>query len=197
MRRGNLLAALVLTAVTLVSAAPAGASTWSIDPNHSTVGFKIRHIFTKVPGTFNEFSGIIEYDPAKPEAGSVKVEIDPASIDTRVEHRDADLRSDHFFDVEKFPTLTFESTKVAKTGDNELRVDGNLTMHGVTKPITLAVTILGSDATAVGFEATAVLDRKDFGIVWNRTLDNGGMLLGDDVEIAITIEAKPPKKPKS
>jgi polyisoprenoid-binding protein YceI len=125
------------------------------------------------------------------------VEIDAASIDTRNERRDNHLRSADFFEVEKFPTLVFESTKVVKKGENELAVDGNLTMHGVTKPVTLAVTFLGANAKTAGFEATTVVNRKDFGIVWNRTLDAGGMLLGDDVEITITIEANVPEKAKS
>jgi polyisoprenoid-binding protein YceI len=196
MRRGNLLIALVVSAA-LALGTSAQAATWVIDNNHSTVGFKVRHIFTKVPGLFNKFSGTIDYDAAKPEAGSVKVEIDAASIDTRNDRRNNHLRSADFFDVEKYPTLAFQSTKVVKNGESDLSVEGNLTIHGVTKPVTLAVSILGASATTAGFEATTTINRKDFGILWNRTLDNGGLLLGEDVEIEITIEANVPDESKS
>jgi polyisoprenoid-binding protein YceI len=178
----------------------ARAASWKIDPAHSSIGFSIRHVFTKVPGQFTKFSGTVNYDPADPAAASVKVEIDPASIDTRVEMRDNDLRSANFFDVAKFPTMSFQSTKVTKGEGNSLTAEGNLTMHGVTKPVTLAVTFLGSGpgmrGQTIGFEATTKLNRKDFGIVWNKTLDNGGMLLGDDVDIALAVEAFVPAETK-
>src|SRR5262245_57072321 len=131
--------ALTLAIATAASAAPA---TWTIDQNHSQVGFSIRHFFSKVPGTFDKFSGSTVYDPQKPENSSVKAEIDPASINTKNEKRDNHLRSDDFFDVTKFTTLTFVSTKVTAAGENKIKVDGNLTMHGVTKPVTLDVTFL-------------------------------------------------------
>jgi len=187
--------ALPLAVVALAFAVHAQAASWTIDAKHSSVGFSIRHIFSKVPGTFDKFSGTIDYDPANPTAASVKVEIDPASIDTRTPMRDDDLRSSNFFDVAKFPTLTFQSTKVTKGDGNALSVEGNLTMHGVTKPVTLAVTFLGSGPAMggqrAGFEATTKIDRKDFGIIWNKTLDSG-TLLGDDVDIHIGIEAYVP-----
>jgi polyisoprenoid-binding protein YceI len=187
------LAAALLAVGTLHSITPARAETWTIDPAHSAVGFKVRHIFTKVVGQFQTFSGTIEFDPKNVAASSVKVAIDPASITTRNDYRDKDLRSDHFFDVEKFPTMTYESTKVTATGQNAFTVEGNLTMHGVTKTVPLTVTLLGVGdgprGKVAGFEATAKIDRKEFGIVWNRALDNGGTLVGDDVEIEIAIEA--------
>lgn len=193
--------ALSLAFVTAASAAPA---TWTIDPNHSEVGFTIRHFFSKVPGNFEKFSGAIVYDPQKPEASSVKVDIDPNSINTRNEKRDNHLRSEDFFDVAKFPTLTFVSTKVAAAGEGKLKVDGNLTMHGVTKPVTLDVTFLGAGPSMngeqrSGFTAVAKVNRKDFGILWNKTLDQGGTMLGDDVDINLSVEgvirpeAAPPK----
>jgi len=193
MRRSPFVVALLISAALAVGTS-AQAASWVIDQNHSTVGFKVRHIFTKLPGSFLKFAGTIEFDPAKPEAGSVSIVIDPASINTRQEYRDKDLRSPKFFDVEKFPTLTFESTKVVAGEGNSLTVEGNLTMHGVTKPVALATTFLGANEKAAGFEATTTLNRKDFGINWNETLDTGGLLLGDDVEVSITIEAKAPKK---
>jgi polyisoprenoid-binding protein YceI len=198
------LLALSLAFATAASAAPA---TWTIDPNHSEVGFFIRHMFSKVPGNFGKFQGAIVYDPQKPEISSVKVDIDASSINTRNEKRDNHLRSEDFFDVVKFPTLTFVSTKVTASGDNKLKVDGNLTMHGVTKPVTLFVTFLGAGPTMngeqrSGFEAITTLNRKDFGIVWNKTLDQGGTMLGDDVEIRLNVEGvirpdQPASPPKS
>ena len=198
------LLALSLAFATAASAAPA---TWTIDQNHSEVGFSIRHMFSKVPGNFGKFQGAIVYDPQKPEISSVKVEIDPSSINTRNEKRDNHLRSEDFFDVVKFPTLTFVSTKVAASGDNKLKVDGDLTMHGVTKPVTLFVTFLGAGPSMngeqrSGFEAITTLNRKDFGIVWNKTLDQGGTMLGDDVDIRLNVEGvirpdQPTAPPKS
>lgn len=191
--------ALSLAFTTAASAAPA---TWSIDPGHSEVGFSIRHFFSKVQGSFGKFSGSVVYDPQKPENSSVKADIDPSSIDTKNEKRDNHLRSEDFFDVTKFPTMAFVSTKVTAAGENKLKVDGNLTMHGITKPVTMDVTFLGAGPSRAGeqrsgFEAVAKIDRKDFGILWNKTLDQGGTMLGDDVDIHINVEgvipAAPPK----
>lgn len=194
MRSKSFLApALILAALTL--AAPARATSWIIDQNHSSVGFSIRHFFAKVPGGFDKFSGTIEFDPANPTAASVKVDIDPASINTKTQKRDDHLRSADFFDVANFPAMSFQSTKVTKGEGNALSVEGNLTMHGVTKPVTLAVNFLGSGPAfggqRAGFEATTKINRQDFGIKWNKVLDNGTML-GDDVDIAIGIEAYTP-----
>ena len=192
--------ALLLT-FAFTSIAQAAPTTWTIDPNHSQVSFSIRHIFSKVPGRFTKFSGAFVYDPEKPEASSVKAEIDPSSINTANDRRDSDLKGEDFFYVEKFPTLTFVSTKVTPGEKGKLTVQGDLTMRGVTKPVTLDVTFLGAGPSfegeqRSGFEATATLNRKDFNIVWNRTLDQGGTLLGDDVEIKIGIEgsSKPAAK---
>ena len=174
-----------------VQAAP---QTWTIDPNHSQVGFSIRHFFSKVPGNFQKFTGDIVYDQANPTASSVKVSIDAASINTQNDRRDNHLRSEDFFYVEKFPTLTFESTKVTPgTESGKYKVEGNLTMRGVTKPITLDATFLGAGPSMngeqrSGFQATAKLNRKDFGINWNKTLDQGGTMLSDDVDINISVE---------
>ncbi len=186
-------------AATLALSGTAQAATWTIDPVHSSVGFTIRHLFSRVPGSFDKFSGTIEYDPANPTAASVKVEIDPASINTKNEYRDKDLRSAKFFEVSKFPGMSFQSTKVTKGDGNALSVEGNLTMHGVTKQVTLAVTFLGAGPSPFGqrsgFEAATKIDRKEFGIVWNQAIDNG-TLLGDDVAIAIGIEAYIPGEKK-
>jgi len=189
----------------LAGQAKAAPQTWTIDPNHSQVGFSIRHFFSRVPGNFQKFSGDIVYDQANPTASSVKVSIDAASINTQNDKRDNHLRSEDFFYVEKFPALTFESTKVTPgTESGKLKVDGNLTMRGVTKPVTLDATFLGAGPSMngeqrSGFQAVAKINRKDFGIIWNKTLDQGGTMLGDDVDININVEgvirpAEPPAK---
>jgi polyisoprenoid-binding protein YceI len=187
-RRTRFAATVVAAALLgLSAAAQAAPSTWTIDPNHPNVSFSIRHFFTKVSGNFTRFSGAIVYDPANAANSSAKAEIDAASITTANERRDNHLKSADFFDVAKFPTLTFESTKVTPVGD-KLKIEGNLTMHGVSRPVTLEGAFIGSGAQKAGFEATAKVDRKDFGIIWNKVADQGTML-GDDVEIRIAIEA--------
>jgi len=204
MRKAFAAASLALV-FALAGQAVAAPQTWTIDPNHSQVGFSIRHFFSKVPGNFQKFSGSIVYDQANPTASSVKVSIDAASINTQNDKRDNHLRSEDFFFVEKFPTLTFESTKVTPgTESGKLKVEGNLTMRGVTKPVTLDATFLGAGPSMngeqrSGFEAIAKVNRKDFGIIWNKTLDQGGTMLGDDVDINIAVEgvirpAEPPAK---
>jgi polyisoprenoid-binding protein YceI len=166
---------------------------WNIDPSHSTAEFSVRHLMiTNVKGRFGKLSGTVEYDPAHPEQTKLEATIDATSIDTRDEKRDAHLRSPDFFDVEKFPTLTFTSTEVKKTGDGFTAL-GNLTMHGVTKPI--ALEIEGpSDATKdpwgntrIGASATAKLNRKDWGLNWNAALEAGGVLVGETVKITLEI----------
>lgn len=188
LRRTRFAATVVAAALLGFSAAAQAApSTWTIDPNHSNVSFSIRHFFTKVSGNFTKFSGAIVYDPANAANNSAKAEIDASSINTANERRDGHLKSADFFDVEKYPTLTFESTKVTPVGD-KLKIEGNLTMHGVTKPVTLDGAFIGSGPQKAGFEASGKVDRKDFNIVWNKVVDQGTML-GDDVEIRIAIEA--------
>jgi polyisoprenoid-binding protein YceI len=187
-RKRSFVAALLAAATLgLTAGAEAAPTTWTIDNGHSNVTFSIRHFFSKVSGSFNKFSGAIVYDPENLAASTVKAEIDAASIDTAHEKRDGHLKSADFFEVEKYPTITFESTKITPAGDR-LKIDGNLTMHGVTKPVTLDGAFLGSGPAKAGFEASTKIDRKEFNIVWNKALDQGPML-GDDVEIRIAIEA--------
>ena len=182
-------------ALTAMLAMPSlsSAATWTIDNAHTSVGFKIRHLFSKVDGRFNEISGAIEFDPAKPEAGSVEVTIPVSSIDTRNEKRDGHLKSPDFFDAENHPNITFKSTKFMKDGDN-LKVEGMLTMRGIEKPVTLDVEFLGAGpgmggGQVAGFTAETKINRKEWDVNWNRALDHGGAVLGDDVEITIEIEA--------
>lgn len=190
-RRAPVVASLLTAAALILStAAQAAPTTWTIDPNHSNVTFTIRHFFSKVTGSFTKFSGAVVYDPANPTASSAKAEIDASSINTSNERRDGHLKSPDFFDVAKYPTLSFESTKVTADG-SKLKIEGNLTMHGVTKPVTLEGEFLGAGPAMggqrAGFEASTKVDRKDFGIVWNKVVDQGTML-GDDVEIRLAIE---------
>ena len=179
---------LILTLAVLVQAAE-----FSIDPAHSSVGFTVRHIVSNVKGQFNEFSGNFTYDPKVPEKSSVEAVIQTKSINTNVDKRDGHLRSPDFFDVEKFPTMTFKSTSVKSAGSGKLDITGTLTLHGVSKPVVLSVQ--GGDVakdpwggTRTGFSATTSVNRKDFGMTWNKTLDNGGLLVGDDVKIDIEAE---------
>ena len=180
----------------LLAASPAfAAETFVIDKGHSEVGFQIRHMMTKVRGRFNEFDGKIVADRAKPEASSVELTIQAASIDTANANRDKDLRGADFFDVEKYPTITFKSTRITPKGKDAYDVTGTLTMRGVAKEITLPVTFLGfmknmRGVDAAGFETAATLNRKDFGITWNRALDAGGVLLGDEVYVSINLETR-------
>ncbi len=191
-------------AALLIFPALTQAASWKIDPGHSSTRFEIRHLFSKVQGDFTTFSGTLDYDPANPTAAKVETKIDAASINTNNEHRDGDLKSENFFDVTKYPDITFTSTKVEKV-EAGLKVTGDLTMHGVTKPVVLDVEILGTGAhpmikggQVAGFSARTKIDRKDFGITWNKTLDSGSTLLGDDVDITLNIEAvNAPPKPET
>jgi len=180
----------------VLAASPAmGAETFMIDKGHSEVGFQIRHMMSKVRGRFTDFEGRIEADRAKPSASTVELTIQTASINTANENRDKDLRGADFFDAEKYPTITFKSTRMTPKGKDAYDVTGTLTMRGVSKEITLPVTMLGimknqRGVDSAGFETAITLNRKDFGITWNRTLDAGGVLLGDEVYVSINIEAR-------
>ena len=189
--RKTLLQALSLSLL-LPALAAADPVTYKVDADHSGVGFSIRHFVSNVSGRFRDFDGVIKYDKANPAASSVEFTVKAASIDTANNDRDEHLRSKDFFDVQKFPTLTFTSTKVVAKDANTLDVTGNLTMHGVTKPITIPVTILGSVKTPkgekAGFETNFKVDRKEYGITWNNVMDSGPVL-GDDVKVNIEIEA--------
>jgi polyisoprenoid-binding protein YceI len=169
------------------------ATDFTMDPMHSNVGFIVRHIGSNVKGQFGEFSGNFSYDPKAPEKSTVEAVIQTKNINTNVDKRDAHLKSPDFFDVEKFPTMTFKSTSVKSTGSGKLDVSGDLTIHGITKPVVLSVE--GGDVakdpwggTRTGFTATTKINRKDYGMIWNKTLDNGGVLVGDEVKIDIEAE---------
>jgi polyisoprenoid-binding protein YceI len=169
-------------------------ATWSFDTSHSSIGFSVRHLMiSKVRGHFDKWEGTFDYDESDPTRSKLSVRIDAASIDTRDEKRDAHLRSPDFFDVEKFPALTFESTGITRDGDDYV-VAGDLTIHGITRAVQLNVEGLGRvkdpwGGERVGFSASTSVNRKDFGLVWNVALEAGGVVVGDKIEIGIEIEA--------
>lgn len=168
--------------------------TWNLDTSHSEVTFAVRHMMiSTVRGKFNKFSGTIDFNEADPAKSTVDVSIETASIDTRDEKRDGHLKSGDFFDVEKFPALTFKSTRVEKVSDNSGRVYGDLTIRDVTRPVVLDVEYAGQarspwGTTSAGFSATTKINRKDFGLTWNVALETGGVLVGEDISIAIEAE---------
>lgn len=189
--------ALVALAVSsaLASAAPVK---YTVDPAHSEIGFDIRHLFSKVHGRFNTFQGSIVFDEKSPANISVDATADAKSIWTDNEKRDGHLRSADFFAADSFPTLSFKSTKVTAAGDKKYRIAGDLTMRGVTRPVVFDAEFLGAGQVGVGgqswggkagFSATTVVNRQDFRINWNKTLDNGGLMLDDKVTLVLNLEA--------
>ncbi len=195
-RNSRLVAILALLAA---AALPALGDTevFTFDKAHTLVGFRIRHFVSKVEGRFDKFDGTVWIDRANPSASKVELTIQAASIDTANENRDKDLRSDNFFDVARYPTITFKSTKIEPKGKDAYEVTGELTMHGVTRTITAPVKHGGflklkgrtGMTEKTGFEISFPLNRKDFGLVWNRPLDTGGFMLSDEVEINVQVEA--------
>jgi polyisoprenoid-binding protein YceI len=185
------LPALIL-ALLLPALAAAQPAIYKVDADHSGVSFSIRHFVSNVSGRFRDFDGVIKYDKANPSAASVEFTVKTASIDTTNNDRDEHLRSKDFFEVQKFPTLTFTSTQVVAKDGTTLEVTGNLTLHGVTRSVTFPVSLLGTVKTPrgekAGFETTFKIDRKEYGLLWNNVLDSGPVL-GDEVKINIEIEA--------
>lgn len=185
------LALLIISAAVVRAAEPA---TWAIDPGHSHVGFSVRHMMvSNTRGSFEKFSGTIVGDPDHPAGAKIDVTIDAASLNTQNPKRDDHLRSADFFDVAKYPTITFQSKRVDKRADGSLRVIGDLTMRGVTKEVVLDVdgptpAIQVGAATRIGASATTKLNRRDFGLTWNRVLEAGGVTVGDEVKITIELE---------
>ena len=190
-------------AAALAVASPAlAAETYTFDKAHTTVGFEVRHLFTMVGGKFQDFAGTIQIDRAKPESSSVELTIQAASIFTGEPKRDEHLRSPDFFDVATHPTLTFKSTSIKPNGKDSWLVTGDLTMRGVTKSITLPVALLGEGKDPwgnekAGFETSITLNRKDYGINWNKTLDQGGVLVDDAVKVSVSVEANKARPPAS
>ena len=178
------------------NAPQATTTTWNIDPVHTTVEFKVRHMMiTNVKGHFKLASGVMTVDEADITRSHVEASIDAASIDTREPDRDAHLRSAEFLEVERFPRLTFTSTRVSRAGQGNLEVEGDLTIHGVTRKVTFLVegpTPPGKDPWGnlrIGLSASTKINRKDFGLTWNAALETGGILVGDEVTITLDVEA--------
>ncbi len=178
--------------MTTATTSPIAVGTWNIDQAHSTVGFSVKHLMvSKVRGQFNEFSGVITV--AEDGTPSVSAEISVASISTNNEQRDGHIRSADFFDAEQFPTATFVSTSVAPKGDDYV-LTGDFTLKGVTKPVELALEFAGvnpgmGNGPVAGFEASTVINRKDFGIDIEMPLEGGGVVVGDKITITLEIEA--------
>jgi polyisoprenoid-binding protein YceI len=173
----------------------AATSTWQIDPKHSAAQFSVRHMaISTVRGAFSKVTGTVVLDEQDVTKSTVDVSIDVSTVDTREPGRDKDLRSDHFFDVEHFPTMTFKSKKVEQVAPGKLKVTGDLTIRGTTKEVVLDVDgptapikdSWGNQRVAVN--ATTKINRQDFGVKWNSTLDNGGVVVADDVNINIDAE---------
>jgi polyisoprenoid-binding protein YceI len=180
------------------SAAQPTTSTWTIDPAHTHVEFSAKHMMiTTVKGRFAGVRGTIVLDEAKPEQSTVEVELDAASLDTRADQRDQHLRSPDFLDVEKFPTVSFRSRRIENARANEgtsFRVLGDLTIHGVTRELTLDATYEGRGrdpwgGERVSFSATGKIDRREFGLTWNAALEAGGVLVSNDIKISVEVQA--------
>jgi polyisoprenoid-binding protein YceI len=175
--------------------APASTVTWKIDPAHSRAEFKVKHMMiSNVKGSFSGLTGTLMEDTADPTHSHVEATIEVGTINTGDEQRDAHLKSADFFEHEQHPQMVFKSTKIEKKGEEEYAVSGDLTLHGVTKPVTFAVegpSAPGKDPwgnTRIGLSATTRINRKDFGLTWNAALETGGILVGEDVQIALDVQ---------
>ena len=171
------------------------AREWQIDKAHSAAQFSVRHMMVStVRGQFGKLTGTVHYDPAKPAEAKLQAEVDLTTIDTREPKRDAHLKGADFFDVEKYPTVTFQSTKAEPAGPGKLKVTGNMTLHGVTKPVVFdidGITAPMKDPRGgerMGAVATAKISRKEFGMTWNRAIEAGGVTVGDEVTITVDVE---------
>jgi polyisoprenoid-binding protein YceI len=175
-------------------ASAAAATGWNVDGAHSAAQFSVRHMMVStVRGAFETMSGTVSYDPAAPDKASVKVEVDTASVNTRNSQRDDHLRSADFFDVAHYPKMTFVSTRVEKVADGQLKLTGNLTLHGVTREVTFDVEgpappIQTDRGMRTGAAATTRINRKDFGLTWHQALEAGGVMVSDEVTLTIDVE---------
>ena len=173
----------------------AGATTWNIDSDHSNIGFKVRHLMvSNVKGSFEKKSGVVTINDKDITKSKVEVSIDTASVNTNVAKRDEHLRSPDFFDVARYPTMTFVSKRVAKAGKGKLKVTGDLTLHGITREVVLDVEGLSKESKdpwgniRSGTVASTTINRKDFGLVYNSVLETGGVAVGEEVAISLEIE---------
>ncbi|MBV8070830.1 MAG: YceI family protein [Acidobacteriaceae bacterium] len=171
------------------------STTYEIDPAHSNLQFSVRHLMvTNVRGSFTGVKGSVIYDPQNPSAAVVEATIDAATLHTGDEQRDTHVKSPDFLDVANYPTITFRSTKVQKVSDEEFKVTGNLTLHGVTKEVVLDISEVSPEAkdpwgkTRIGASARTKIKRSDYGLTWNAPLEAGGVLIGDDVKLDFELE---------
>ena len=176
-----------------LASTPAWATTYTVDKDHTSVAFKVRHLFSQVMGTFDQFEGTIQYDPGRPETWQVNAVAQAASVNTKNDGRDKHLRTADFFDAEKYPALSFKSTQVTEVSGERAKLHGVLSIRGVEKPVVFDLQIhgVGKDPwgnVRAGFTATTRINRQDFGISWNKTLDTGGVLVGDEVDIILEVE---------
>lgn len=183
----------MLSSLALQTAALAAPEVYDFDGAHTSATFKVRHFFTQVVGRFDQVEGVVRWDSAEPTRSTVELTIQAASINTSNQKRDEHLRSADFFDAEAHPTMIFKSTKLEPGAeDGHFKVHGDLTMRGVTKSIVVDLEALGFMDTPMGkrggFLATTTIQRQDFGVSWNRTLDNGGVILSEDVQVDFPIE---------
>ena len=194
MKNLRLVVSTTLLLFTLAVAGPLAAAEYLIDASHSTIGFQVRHMaISKTNGNFDDYTGSFNFEPGKPETWFCETVIQAASINTNNQKRDDHLRSDEFLDVAEFPTLTFKSTGVAMENDSEGILKGDLTIHGVTKPVELQLEILGTVTDPwgnerAGFSATVKINRKDYGLSYNSVMEAGGLVVGDEVKITLEIE---------
>lgn len=183
-----------LASLVIFTAAPLWAADYKIDADHSTVGFKVRHLaISSVPGRFATFDGTFSFDPANIKASKADATIALKSVDTNSTKRDEHLRGPDFFDVAKFPSMTFKSKEVEELSKDTFKLIGDLTIRGITKPVSLEVQYQGTvkdpwGNEKAGFTASAKINRRDFGLTWNKVLETGGLVVGDDVAINLEIE---------
>ena len=178
------------------TATPATLTTWNLDPAHSTAQFKVKHMMiSNVKGNFTGLSGVLKFNPADPTGSSVEASIDVTTVNTSDAQRDGHLKSADFFDTEKFPAITFKSTKVASNGGSDYAVTGDLTLLGVTKSVVFSVEEVSEPAKdpwgnlRIGLAASTKINRKDFGVSFNQVLDAGGLALSEKVDIVLEVQA--------
>ncbi|MCB1182472.1 YceI family protein [bacterium] len=194
MSQSHRIARLFVVTALLVAAVPVLGATYDIDGSHSSVNFQIKHLaISKVNGTFDSFEGSFEFVPGQPDQWSVAATIDAASVNTGNKDRDDHLRNPDFFDVAKYPTLSFKSTSLEMANETEGTLKGELTMHGVTKAVELDLELLGTVTDPwgnerAGFSASGKINRKEWGLTYNAALETGGLVLGEDVKITLEIE---------
>jgi polyisoprenoid-binding protein YceI len=191
----KIISGLILTAALFLLPSMATASTWRIDPEHTSIQFTVRHMMvSNVKGVFHKFNGQFEIDDKEITNARASAVIDVASIDTGIEKRDEDLRSPNFFDVAKYPSMTFVSKKIVRTGANSFRMTGDLTMHGVTREVVLDMEGLETVVKDPwgnmrrGATLATMINRKDFGLTYNKLLETGGVVVGEEVKINIEVE---------